>query len=354
MLPLSAVTTLSDAALLDHVGALVARDQRTTAELVASLSELDARRLYLGAGYSSLFTYCTDVLHLSEYAAYGRIKAARRARRFPEILERLADGSVTLTTVSLLAPLLTSRNVSGLLKRARHKSKREVEHLVAEMRPKPDVPTVVRKTPSPKSVSPTPSNASQSAEPISMSLTAPPVARPADIRPLAAETYKVQFTLSRSGYEHLRRAQDLLRHSIPNGDAAQIFERGLTMLVEELEKKKLGATGRPNVSRPAKKHSRYISTAVKHEVWRRDGGRCAFVGTRGRCTERAFLEFHHVIPFADGGATSAANLQLRCRSHNQHESNLWGNLDPSQLGPDPAGSGLGTKHSASTRGREPP
>jgi hypothetical protein len=51
MLPLSAVATLSDAALLDHVGALVAREQRTTAELVASLSELDARRLYLGVRY---------------------------------------------------------------------------------------------------------------------------------------------------------------------------------------------------------------------------------------------------------------------------------------------------------------
>jgi hypothetical protein len=354
MLPLSAVATLSDAALLDHVGALVAREQRTTAELVASLSELDARRLYLGAGYSSLFTYCTQVLHLSEYAAYGRIEAARCARRFPEILERLADGSVTMTTVNLLAPLLTSRNVSALLKRARHKSKREVEHLIAEMHPKPDVPTVVRKTPLPKSMSPAPSNTSQSAEPMSMSFTAPPVARPADVRPLAAETYKVQFTLSRRGYEQLRRAQDLLRHCIPNGDAAQIFERGLAMLVEELEKKKFGATARPVASRATNKHTRHISAAVRREVSRRDGDRCAFIGTHGRCKERAFLEFHHVIPFADGGATSAANLQLRCRAHNQHESNLWGNVDLSQLGPDPVGTGSGAKHSASTRGREPP
>lgn len=191
MLTLSAVATLSDAALLDHVGALVAREQRTTAELVASLSELDARRLYLGAGYSSLFTYCTQVLHLSEYAAYGRIEAARCARRFPEILERLADGSLTLTAVSLLAPLITSRNASVLLKRARHKSKREVEHLVAEMRPKPNVATVVRKAPSPTSATHAPSDEGQSAEPMSISFTAPPLARPAHVRPLAAETYKV-------------------------------------------------------------------------------------------------------------------------------------------------------------------
>src|SRR6266511_582809 len=109
MLAPSAVALLSDAALLDHVGALIAREQQTTAELVASLGELDVRRLYLGAGCSSLFTYCTQVLHLSEYDAYGRIEAARCAKKFPEILDRLADGSLSLTAVSLLAPVLTFR-----------------------------------------------------------------------------------------------------------------------------------------------------------------------------------------------------------------------------------------------------
>lgn len=58
-------------------------------------------------------------------------------------------------------------------------------------------------------------------------------------------------------------------------------------------------------------------------MWVRDDGRCAFVGTRGRCTERGFLEFHHVVPFADGGTAVADNIQLRCRAHNQHESYLW-------------------------------
>jgi len=58
-------------------------------------------------------------------------------------------------------------------------------------------------------------------------------------------------------------------------------------------------------------------------VWTRDGGRCAFVGTRGRCTERGFLEFHHLVPFADSGTAVAENIQLRCRAHNQYEADLW-------------------------------
>jgi hypothetical protein len=32
------------------------------------------------------------------------------------------------------------------------------------------------------------------------------------------------------------------------------------------------------------------------------------------------LEFHHVIPFAEGGETTVADLQLRCRGHNDYEA----------------------------------
>jgi hypothetical protein len=68
---------LSDAELLNEVKQLTADEVRPTSRLVAALGELDARRLYLGEGCASLFTYCTQVLHLSEHAADLRIGAAR-------------------------------------------------------------------------------------------------------------------------------------------------------------------------------------------------------------------------------------------------------------------------------------
>jgi hypothetical protein len=62
---------------------------------------------------------------------------------------------------------------------------------------------------------------------------------------------------------------------------------------------------------------------VKREVWRRDGGQCAFVARDGhRCTERAFLEFHHLQAHALGGPATADNISLRCRRHNQYEAEL--------------------------------
>ena len=116
--------TLPDPDLLLEVRRLAVQERKAKAQLIAVLGELDARRLYLAEGCSSLFTYCTQVLHLSEHAAYGRIEAARAARKWPVVLELLADGSLHLTAVALLSRHLTTENHQSLLAAARHKSKR--------------------------------------------------------------------------------------------------------------------------------------------------------------------------------------------------------------------------------------
>jgi hypothetical protein len=79
---------LSDADVISAVHQLAGEEREATARLIAMIGELDARRLYLAEGCSSLFTYCTGVLHMSEHAAYSRIEAARAARTWPVVLSR--------------------------------------------------------------------------------------------------------------------------------------------------------------------------------------------------------------------------------------------------------------------------
>ena len=57
-------------------------------------------------------------------------------------------------------------------------------------------------------------------------------------------------------------------------------------------------------------------------VWRRDGGRCAYLGPDGhRCGETAWLELDHIIPWARGGRSDEpGNIRLLCRAHNQSEA----------------------------------
>jgi hypothetical protein len=138
---------LPDRDLLIQVKRLAHGEREATAALVASLAEVDARALHRGEGCPSLFAYCTRVLQLSESAAYARIGAARAGREFPIILERLVSGELTLTTICLLAPHLNAANHREVLDAARHKSKREVERLVAALHPRPDVASTIRRLP---------------------------------------------------------------------------------------------------------------------------------------------------------------------------------------------------------------
>jgi hypothetical protein len=78
---------LSDTELVAEVRRFARGEREATAQLVAHLAELDKRELYKGAGFSSLFGYCCEVLHLSEHESYPRIEAARTARTFPVILD---------------------------------------------------------------------------------------------------------------------------------------------------------------------------------------------------------------------------------------------------------------------------
>ena len=246
----NSIQSLSDEQLLRGVETAAAHERSATVQLIGLLAEMDRRRLYLQQGYSSLFTYCTGCLHLSEHAAYGRIEAARASRKFPIILVRLADGSITLTTICLLSNHLTQENHEQLLIAARHKTRREVEQIVATLRPMPEVPSTVRKLPRPTplmaSVSDSPTTASAAAmlgSPIVSAFEQPPpapLAAPSIVRPLAPERYKVQFTIGPETHKKLRKLQDLMRHAVPDGNVATIFDRAVTLLLRDVERRKFG------------------------------------------------------------------------------------------------------------------
>ncbi|HEY3248392.1 MAG TPA: HNH endonuclease signature motif containing protein, partial [bacterium] len=300
-----------------------------TAALIAHLAVLDERRLYLAEGCSRLFVYCTQVLHFSESAAYRRVEVARAARRYPVILTLLAEGSVNLTTVLLLAAELTPSNHRELLVAATHKSKNQVEELIASLRPKPAVPSSVRMLP----VARARSACSPTQELLKPTEVAPtqaeialPVARPTVV-PLAPQRYKVVFTASGETYAKLRQLQDLLRHQIPDGDLGEIMGRAVSLLLKEVIKQKFAVGTRTSEKEDANGNSRHIPARVRRAVWVRDEGQCAFVAQNGRrCSEKAFLEFHHVEPYSAGGKATIDNIELRCRAHNQYEAEVFGTV----------------------------
>jgi hypothetical protein len=288
-----------------------------------------------------MFVYCTEVLHLSEAEAYLRITVARVSRKHPELLTLLADGRLHLTGIALLAPVLTQENADALLKRATHRSKRQVQELIAEIAPRPDVQAVMRKLPQRRitpSLAPSPAVASRdplpsesgaqlcpdrvaSPAPVLSPIVSAEV-RPAVIEPLSPARYKVQFTASAELQDKLQRLQALMRPQVLDGDLAAIIEQAVTEKLERLEARQFARTKAPRKGlekTDSSPSSRYIPAAIRRAVHERDGSRCRYVDGQGRrCTERSRLEYHHRHPFAVGGDRSLSNISLVCHAHNQY------------------------------------
>jgi 5-methylcytosine-specific restriction endonuclease McrA len=336
-----ALAHLSDAALLRELASLVARDRITTASLLAHIAEVDARKLYVPAGFSSMFAYCVEELRLSEDAAAKRIQAARAARRFPTLFASLAEGQLHLAAVCLLAPHLTPDNADELIQAATNRKKSEIEIWIARRFTAPERPAIVRAVPPPP-----PRMESQHAPGHvgtgTLSLGAAPEPTPTRIQHApghvesprsepAQERYLIQVTVSKSTHDKLRYAQELLSHAVPRGDVAQVIDRALDALIAQLERRKFGAKrveaprNEPSAARSRPRRSaaktRYIPAAIRRAVWKRDSGQCTFVGSSGkRCAARKLLEFDHVEPVARGGTASVEGIRLRCRAHNQYEA----------------------------------
>jgi hypothetical protein len=248
-----------------------------------------------------MFIYCTRVLHLSEHEAYLRIAVARASRKHPMLLDMLRDGRLCLSGIALLHRHLTEANRETLLKRAAHKSKRQIEELVAEISPKPNVPTSIRKLP-PRQGKAKPTQAAVlGPDRVDSFRSEPEPARPTVVKPLAPARYKIEFTASAELRSKLERLRSLMRSSVPDGDLATIIEEAVTEKLERIESKRYGKTKAPRKSleeTDTSASSRYIPAPVRRAVCARDGNQCVFVDENGRrCTERNNLEFHHRKPY---------------------------------------------------------
>lgn len=171
------------------------------------------------------------------------------------------------------------------------------------------------------------------------------LSRPSTLEPLGNRRYKLQLTASQQLKDKLEQAGDLLHHRINRRDLPGLIEFALDRLIAEEHKRQHGATNRPRPPRQGtcqgrptptdgneeaagnpskassnnepKPASRHIPNHIKREVYARDQGQCTFVSTDGRrCCERAGLQYHHEVPFAKGGQSSAGNVRLLCSVHN--------------------------------------
>ena len=355
---------LDDVQLLASLSGLVKRENDCLSDLLAHLAELDQRELCVAGGYSSLFAYCTEALGFCKSSAGRRIAAARVCREYPEAFARVANGELQLSVLCALRPHLNAGNAEELFVACSRKSYEQVEVLLAARFPKPDVRDLIRRLPAvvgtpdigsdgrhapvrsafeeiesqPTGIKPGESlGAATATRALSEVVEMPSESRRAAVgrgavKPLSTDRFSVNFTADGEFRELLEEVRALLSHSEPTGELLTVMKRGLEALRGELLKKRFGVGRKPrrlrlSGSRAASKGSegfgskrtRHVTADVAREVYERDQGRCTFCADDGRrCDERRLLQLDHVIPYAEGGESTVANLRMRCRAHNLH------------------------------------
>ncbi len=347
---MTSLTGASDRELLATLIRLAADDRANTAELLVVLGAVEQRRLYQPS-HHSLYEYCVQLLRMSPDTAYKRIRVARTARRYPGIVLAIRDGRLHLSSVMLLRPYLRGAAGRKLLEAALDKSTREIQGLLAERFPRPDLPTrvvpllaerpaVAVQAASPlEAVLPTtgapalePAAADAPAQlaarpvsdiplmPAGASLAAPvyePPAPPTRIEPLSPTRFGLQVTIPEETLAKLHYAQDLLSHALPSGEVAAVLDRALDVLIVQLEKQRFAATDAPRASRGSD-DPRHIPAEVRRAVWKRDQGRCTKILPNGtRCDRTKFLQYEHRLAVAKGGKSTVDNVCLLCSEHNQ-------------------------------------
>lgn len=355
--------SLSDSQVLSRLHKLVGQEREITLLVLVHLNEVERRKLHLKLGYASLFDYCTSKLGYSASAAVRRIRSARCAVRFPVAYEMLKKNELTVSTLSQVSRALTVANHGELFLRIRGKSQREVEAVLAEYQPTPMPPdrvrTVVVRVPVPSGEArkanavAVAAAASEFDTVESVEQTLAPVSQLASCSDACeksaynrngcdAETTSaastdgaiferrvlIQFTASEAFTAKLERIRSLAGHRLPpNASLEQLFELAMDLMIDredhakriERREKRRQRTEGQGTSRA--KSARQLPVSIRDDVFKRDGGRCTFVGPRGtRCGATVTLQVDHRIPVASGGTSIPSNLRLLCAQHNRLEA----------------------------------
>jgi HNH endonuclease len=357
--------SLTTPALAQRLVELTGEERQILVDFLLHLDEFERRRAFLHAGYESLWAYCLKVLHLREGPAWRRIGSMRVLRRFPRLEPALRDGRLCLSTVTLLGPLLTEESLDELVARAAYRTKAEVEHLAATLQPRVAPREGIRKLPqaqqprellasiatdgsptphpsplpvprgegdgtqsTPPTTTPTPTPTPTFGEPGPRGegvMRHPRTGTPeVELRPISADRWSLRVTLDAQAKTDLETLASLLNHA-KGRDLAAVLHEAIRCGIERHGRRKgavspartRSAPELPASEAPPPGIRETIPAHVRREVWLRDGGRCAWTSADGhRCGSRWKLELDHVLPVARGGASTADNLRIVCKSHN--------------------------------------
>jgi hypothetical protein len=328
---MNSLRSLSDKELTGRLRQLVSKEQSLTLSILPHLAEVERRGLHLDKAYSTLTEYCVYELGYGDSSASRRVRAARVIHKIPEVYEMLKDHKLTFSAVVQVYSVLTSENKDTLLPRLVGKSRSEIDKVMAEYVPPRKIfdqakPTVVRRL---VAVERAPDGAPSKGAAGPLALEVGEKTRHSDgskdpsdeistpeVKEVLERMFEIRFAADEELMELIRWMKSHLSHRYPKGASfLEIFKYALSYVKEREDPASYKQTRRSS----AKTDSRHIPKAIKQKVWKRDEGRCTFVGSNNkRCNSDYNLQYdHYPIPYARGGPSTVGNLRLLCAKHNR-------------------------------------
>jgi hypothetical protein len=98
------------------------------------------------------------------------------------------------------------------------------------------------------------------------------------------ERHVLRVTVGATFVADLEAVRQALSHKLPGAGLVEVLHECLRVTLARVQGRRRGS-GKKTSAKAPPPGSRYVPAAVRHEVWTRDGGQCAFVGSTGRrCT----------------------------------------------------------------------
>jgi hypothetical protein len=308
---------INDCELLTQIKTMVQNERDLLVKILHHLREIERRRLFSDLGYKSLFEYAIGELKYSEGQAGRRIQAIRLLKDLPELESKIATGALSLSHVQQAQSffrevqaaeprrIITPQEKLEVLEKLENKSVRDAQKELLKINPAQALPKEKERV------------VTDTTSEVRFLMSDTLKAKLEGVRSLLgtkgammtyAELFDAMSDISLSALEAKqfgkKRSQDAKKKV---SDVDSIFQEAT---VETPKNDTLDSTSKLNSSND----SRYISKALKHQIWQRDKGVCS------NCRGQRNLNYDHVKPLGLGGLTTYENLRLLCFHCNQRAS----------------------------------
>jgi 5-methylcytosine-specific restriction endonuclease McrA len=322
------VKNLSDSALMNRLSRVFEYEKKCGDAILLGSKEIKARRLYMTAGYASLFNMLVHYFKLSETMAYQRLAALKLIEAVPEAQTALLKNNVNLSTLAEVQSFINKTEKSNEVKMPT----KEKENLVNQIMGKSLKETKAL-----------------------LGDKNPELALPPDReKVLTSELTLLQMKVDAETMVLLSEVKSLLSHQIVDGNFNEVMKYMAQAAIDQIKKKKGLSVKKENQTvneieavKPVKTNSfdkiiadqssnqptteliltsvnscvnrsRYISAKVKRAVFKRAEGRCENIHASSgkRCDNKYQLEYDHQKPYSQGGSNDIDNIYLKCRTCN--------------------------------------